>query len=91
MDKTALYARLTHFDRAASGEAISTSPAEAANASPMEDHRSGLAARFVVSRKILAPDGFTSCRRDPTNRVLRVSFMESTSGHSRLTMASRNR
>jgi hypothetical protein len=27
---------------------------------------------------------------DPTSRALRVPFMESTSGHSRLTMASRN-
>ena len=43
--------RLTHGDRAASGEAISTSQVEEANAVSMEDHRPGLADRFVVSRK----------------------------------------
>jgi hypothetical protein len=43
----------THFDCAALGEAISTSHADEANAVSMEDHRSGLAAKFVVSRKTL--------------------------------------
>lgn len=43
--------RLTHCDRAAFGEAISTSQAEASNVCSMEDHRPGLADRLVVSRK----------------------------------------
>jgi hypothetical protein len=49
--------RLTHGDRAASGEAISTSQAEEANAFSIEDHRPGLAVRLVVSRKTRSARG----------------------------------
>jgi hypothetical protein len=42
--------RFTHCDRVASGEAINISPAEEVNAASMEDHRPGLANKFVVSR-----------------------------------------
>jgi hypothetical protein len=44
-----------------------------------------------ISRRIYSPlpcgQAAPGCRRDPTSRALRVPFMGSTSGHSRLTLA----
>jgi hypothetical protein len=64
---------------------------------PGQDHSCSVAGRGFEPRKASA-DGFTvryhsvGLRQaiDATSRALRVPFMESTGGHSRLTMASRN-
>jgi hypothetical protein len=49
--------RSTHGDRAASGEAISTSHAEEASAFSMDDHRPGWADRLAVSRNTRSARG----------------------------------